>query len=54
MSEQDRAKYNVICLEQLRHELEQMPENQFEKYRAGQLGWVEIELARAKIIAEGR
>ena len=46
MSE-DHAKYNVGCLEQLRRELAA----QIKKYPR-QMAWIEIELARAKIIAE--
>jgi len=49
MSEQDRAKYNVRYLEQLRRELSA----QIKKYPR-QMAWIEIELARAKIIAEER
>ena len=48
MSE-DHAKYNIACLEELRRELAA----QIKKYPR-QMAWIEIELARAKIIAEER
>jgi hypothetical protein len=41
------AEYNVACLEQRRVELVQ----QIKKYPK-QMAWIEIELARAKILAE--
>ena len=49
MSEQDQAKYNIGCLEQLRRELAA----QIKKYPR-QMAWIEIELARARIVAEER
>jgi hypothetical protein len=49
MSEQDHAKYNIACLEQLRRELAA----QIKRYPR-QMAWIEIELARAKMIAEER
>lgn len=41
------AEYNVACLEQRRVELAQ----QMKKYPQ-QMAWIEIELVRAKILAE--